>query len=289
LSGASTVSFGTMRDIATKYGADLEALGPKFEAAKIGDTAQGIINDFDTLQRGLGDTDEALTVMRKPINDLVNDSLKFGTAIPENFRPWVEQLEKTGQLTDVNGDKIDDLSKLKFSDPIATQFQTLIDKISKLIDTISGPNGLTAGLNGIPAKVTTEVVTVHSDIYNDRQDNGDTSTAAFGGYVGAFGVQRLAGGGRILPFPGSPSGIDTVPIWAAPGEGVVNRQGMATIGQDGLAAINKGQGLGGSTMVVDLQGLRDDLAEVMQQQADDRRALPKQVRDAVLLAQRRVA
>ena len=208
LSSGTTVSFATMRDIASKYGVDLEALGPKFEAAKIGDTAKGIINDFDTLERGLGDTDEALRVMRKPINDLVNDSLKFGIAIPENMRPWVEQLERTGQLTDINGDKITDLSKLKFSDPIATQFQTLIDKITKLIDAISGPNGLTAGLNAVPAKVTTEIVTVHSDIWNGGDGGGgDVSMAASGGFVTGNGVEysravaTCGGSCREAPIP----------------------------------------------------------------------------------------
>lgn len=286
LSGGTTVSFATMRDIASKYGADLEALGPKFEAAKIGDTAAGIINDFDTLQRGLGDTDEALTILRKPINDLVNDSIKFGVAIPANMKPWVDQLEKTGQLTDENGDKLTDLGGLKFADPIKTQFDILIQSIKDLVDKISGAGGLNAAINGIPDK------TVHVGFQVDNAPDlsgGDFSRAASGGLVTAFGVQRLAGGGRILPFPGSASGIDTVPIWAAAGEGVVNRRGMSTIGQAGLAALNNGSGLGGGTTVVDMQGLRDDLASVMQAQADAQRALPKQIRDAVLLAQRRVA
>ena len=282
LSGGTTVSFATMRDIASKYGADLEALGPKFEAAKIGDTAAGIINDFDTLQRGLDDTDEALTVLRKPINDLVNDSLKFGVAIPANFKPWVEQLEKTGQLTDENGNKLDDLSALKFADPIKTQFDILIDAIQKLVDKITGSGGLNAAIDGIPDK------TVHVGFEVDNQPDfsrGDASAAYTGGLVGAFGVQRLAGGGRVLPFPGSPSGIDTVPIWAAPGEGMVTQRGMATIGASGLAAINSGRGLGGTTMV-DNSALQAEIAGLRQDLADSQRRLPKQLRDAGILKPR---
>lgn len=132
LQKSTEVDFGKMEAIAKKYGLQLGDLGPKFQAAQIGATAQGIIDDFDTLQRGLGDVDEALTVMRKPINDLVNDSLQFGTAIPENFQPWVEQLLKTHQLIDENGNEITDLSKLKFGAPIATEFQKVTDKIGEL-------------------------------------------------------------------------------------------------------------------------------------------------------------
>jgi len=280
LSRGTTVSFATMRDIASKYGADLEALGPKFEAAKIGDTAAGIINDFDTLQRGLDDTDEALTVLRKPINDLVNDSLKFGVAIPANFKPWIEQLEKTGQLTDENGNKLDDLSALKFADPIKTQFDILIDAIQKLVDKITGAGGLNAAIVGIPDK------TVHVGFQVDNPPDfgqpSEPSYAARGGYVGSHGVQYLAGGGRVLQFMSR--GSDTVPAMLTPGEGVVNQRGMKTLGKAGLAALNAGAGGGGESSGVESR--LDDLAQAM---ADRDRLLPKMIRDAVMLASRRAA
>lgn len=221
LANGTQVNFSTMRDIAQKYGADLNNLGPSFEAAKIHDTAGVIINDFDTLQRGLGDADEALRVMKKPINDLVNESIKFGVDIPANMQPWVEQLEKTQQLTDENGDAITDISKIKFSTPIETQFQMLIDKITKLIDTIAGPQGLNASLANIPPKVTTEIETVHTDVYN-RQDSGsDAAAAAFGGRVTASGVSYYASGtDNVLAPVFAPQGSDTVPAMLTPGESV---------------------------------------------------------------------
>ncbi|MES2360074.1 MAG: hypothetical protein V4529_17165 [Gemmatimonadota bacterium] len=220
LTGSTGVSFKSMSDIASKYGNDLTSLGPKFEAAKISDTAAGIINDFDTLQRGLDDTDEALRIMRKPINDLVNDSLQFGTAIPANMQPWVDQLEKTNQLTDTNGNLLTDLSGLKFADPIKTQFQILIDKISELVDKISGSNGLTASLNNIPSKVTTEVETVHTDVYNSVLP-GDQAYAAMGGRVTATGISYFATGTDNVLTPNfTPQGTDVVPAMLTPGESV---------------------------------------------------------------------
>ena len=136
LSGGTEVDFKTMSGIAQKYGLDLKALGPAFENARLHDLAGSIVNDFDTMARGLGSVDDALTVLKKPINDLVNDSLKAGIAIPANFRPWVEQLQKTHQLVDENGDELVDLSALKFADPITTEFEKILKKLQELIDKI---------------------------------------------------------------------------------------------------------------------------------------------------------
>jgi hypothetical protein len=282
LTGSTTVNFKTLQDIATKYGADLSALGPKFQQAKIDDTAQGIIDDFDTLNRGIGDTDAALTVMRKPINDLVNDSIKFGTTIPENMRPWVEQLERTGQLTDANGDKIDDLSAIKFAAPIASQFDILIGKITELVDKISG---VKTGIDNIPSKKTVEITTVHRDEY-DTGGGSDASAAAMGGIARSYGVQYLAGGGKVLAM--TPRGNDRVAAMLAVGEGVVSERGMQSLGAAELARINAGAPSGGGGGA-DLSALQAELAGLRQDMADQATLLPKLIRDAVTLAPRRAA
>jgi hypothetical protein len=244
LTGSTGVQFKDMSAIAQKYGADLNNLGPKFEAAKIHDTANTIINDFDTLQRGLGDTDEALTIMKKPINDLVNQSIKFGVDIPANMQPWVDQLEKTGQLTDENGDKITDLSKIKFSDSIETQFQTLIDKISKLIDTINGPQGLSTAINNIPAKKESEIViTTH---HRDVQDAGDSSAVASGGLVTSYGIHHFAAG----KFPWKAIGSDTIPAMLSPGEIVMNAAQQRNVASNLSGAQQSAGGAGSGAVTI---------------------------------------
>lgn len=157
LSASTGVDFKTMSTVAQKYGIDLANLGPAFQSAKLHDAAQTISDDFDTLTRGGADVDAVLAGMKKPINDLVNDSLKAGVAIPSNFKPWVDQLELTGQLTDANGDKITDLSGLKFADPIVTQFQQIVNKLQELIDKISGSSGVTSAIDKIPKDVSVHV------------------------------------------------------------------------------------------------------------------------------------
>jgi hypothetical protein len=269
LTGAQTVNFGTMRDLATKYGADLTQLGPAFEKAKIDDTATTIINDFDTLQRGLGDTDTALTVMKKPINDLVNESIKFGVDIPANMQPWVDQLEKTGQLTDENGNQLTDISKIKFSAPIETQFQLLIDKISKLIDTITGPSGLNAAINSVPNKQT-EIVTVHTDVYKTERQDDSAAYASMGGRVTASGVSYYGGGGNVLSPAFVPRGTDTVPAMLTPGETVTSTHDVGSQAQS-------------------MESMANDMASIRNLLAAQPGAMAVALKDAIVLLPRRVA
>lgn len=211
LQKSTVVDFGKMADIAKKYGVGLEGLGPKFQAAQIGASAQGIIDDFDTLNRGLGDVDEALTVMRKPINDIVNDSLKFKTAIPENFRPWVEQLSKTHQLIDENGKEIEDLTDIKFGAPVATEFQKVTDKIVEL----------TLKLDDL-IKALGNIKPVQIDVgYNYQPFNPPDVGGAFNGQVEPI---RAAGGfeGRVTQptlFLAGEAGPENVSIGQGGGGG----------------------------------------------------------------------
>ena len=54
-----------------------------------------------------------------------------------------------------------------------------------------------------------------------------------------------ASGATILPFV--PRGTDTVPAMLTPGEGVVSRAGMQSLGSAGLSALNRGDSLGSPT------------------------------------------
>jgi hypothetical protein len=88
--------------------------------------------------------------VKDAIDGLVRSSLKFGTEIPANARPMIEALQRAGELTDDNGDKLTDLTKLTFGVDVSAQWQTIIDKLGTLIDRISGPGGLGDAINGIP-------------------------------------------------------------------------------------------------------------------------------------------
>lgn len=96
-------------------------------------TAAEIINDFDLLIRGGADVGGVLFGMQEEISQLVADSKRFGTAIPENMKPWIEELLRAGLLTDENGVKLTSLEGIKFGEPVKTEFEKITDALGDLI------------------------------------------------------------------------------------------------------------------------------------------------------------
>lgn len=132
-----SVSFDKMRDAADEFGVNLEALGPAFQGQRLAADAGKIINAFDLLARGGADAGTILFGMKDEISKLVNDSIKFKTTIPENMRPWIQNLIDTKQLLDENGENIQDIGTIKFAPAIKTQFEEISAKIGSLIDKIA--------------------------------------------------------------------------------------------------------------------------------------------------------
>jgi hypothetical protein len=246
LTGGAETDFKKMQETAQKYGIDLASLGPQFQSAKLHDSAKNIINDFELLTRNGADVGGVLFGMKDEIGHLVSESLKFGVDIPANMRPWIENLRDTHQLIGDNGDEITDLSGIKFADPIVTEFDKIVAKLQELIDKITGPTGLVAGIGAIPTSRTIDIVEHH------RRVDDAANYGARGGLVTAGGIQHLAGGGRILPFPGQPRGTDNIPIWASEGERLLSvRQNRAY----------EANGGGGDPKVLaELKAMRADMA-----------------------------
>lgn len=148
------VSTEKMREVAQKYGLDLQALGPAFDQAGLNERITDVINAFELMDKGGTTTGTILSGMKDEINAIVNDSIKFKTKIPENMRPWIQNLIDTGQLIDANGDKITDMAAIQFGEPVQTEFEqirssilTLIESIQTLVDRIGG---IAAAANSIP-------------------------------------------------------------------------------------------------------------------------------------------
>lgn len=142
------VNFKAMEATAKEFGIEVGQLGDKFQGARLAEDAQKIWRGFQLLTKGGTDANVVLGGMRDEITNLVRDSLKFGIAIPENFRPFIEQLEASGGLVDENGERLTDLSGLKFGPPIVDQWQMIGDKLSELIDKIT--TALPRAINNIP-------------------------------------------------------------------------------------------------------------------------------------------
>lgn len=295
-------NFDQLTQTAANYGITLAGLGPKFQQANIDGTAKGIFDDFTALATAGADVGGVLQGMGKKIGDLVHDSIAFGTAIPDNMRPLIQNLIDTGQLTDSAGDKFTDITKIAFEDtPVDQGLTSLQDKVTNLISTLSGDGGATQAIDGVAnalANIPDKDITVRVHVVTDGTIPGDPGNGlglaaggivpaqlfATGGVVDRMGAQYLARAGVVLPF--LPRGTDTVPAMLTPGEGVLSTSDMAALGgPSGFSALRRNlHGAGGAAPVIDLAPIRDLHNEVKKLRRDmaDRDAMQPTVLTSAL-------
>lgn len=137
------------KEVIEKYGGTLDTLGEKFTAAKLAADWKSIWDDWETLIDMGADVGGTLDAMKEEIGNLVNESLRIGTEIPEQFKPLIEELIRTGKLFDENGDAITDISKLKFGPPLVSEVDKIIAAIDRLIEalTVDVPNAFETATN----------------------------------------------------------------------------------------------------------------------------------------------
>lgn len=162
-----------------KYGISLESAGQQAQQLMTTASMTTLINDMETLIRAGVDVGGMLAGMADEISKVVQQSIKFGTTIPENMKPYIEELIRSGKLLDENGNAITDLSNIKWGAPVETEaekvtkaieeldkaMQSLVDRLNEIIDKLA---------NGIPAaadRASQSRVTV--DYEERRPDGGD--------------------------------------------------------------------------------------------------------------------
>ncbi len=255
-----------------KYGFSIEQLGPAMQRQKLTEQAVTLMNDFRLLAGSGIDVSLVLEKMSGSINDFIHLAQKTGTEVPAAMQPMLEQMIKNHELLDANGVAYDslDAAGLTFSETMTQGFDRVVNALNKLL---VGLGLVKDKVNDIPSDKE-----VHIRYTETGDTTGDVTGAARGGLVTPAGVQYLASGGNVLPFV--PKGIDTVPAMLAPGEGVVTRAGMQTLGTDGLRSLNHG-GRGGGATVVDIRPLVKGQQDVLSELRWQRRTLPDAIRDAI--------
>lgn len=139
---ASPVPWQEMEAAAERYGISIDALGKKFEQSKLDESAKQMAADWKLLTENGADVNAVMAGMSDEVNELVNKAIKLGLQIPESMKPLIDAMFEAGQLTDENGDKLEDISKLEYSKPIISDTDKLIAKLDELIEKLTGPNGL---------------------------------------------------------------------------------------------------------------------------------------------------
>lgn len=153
---------------AEKYGITIEQLGPALQKQELDKQAQQLFKDFETLNAAGIDTTVIAEGMADAINAYVDRALRMGTEIPIAMKPMLEDMARTGQLVDENGNKIEDLegSGISFSMTMSQGFQAMIDSVERLTTVISRSLGV--ALDTTRQQLTTMPRSLNVDVrYND--------------------------------------------------------------------------------------------------------------------------
>ncbi len=223
LTGDVKPDFEQLIGMADKYGVSLAALGPTFEQGHMDATAKQLFADFDVLKRSGGDVGGILSGMKDEVSALVQQSIVYGTAIPENMRPLIENLFDTGNLIDENGNKFEDMGQIKFE---ATPLDQGLSGLQAALDR------LTATLQNMPAVAQGAASGMNSAFDGVSGPTFHTEGAATGGIVHPWGIQHFKDGG--------PVGTDTVPAWLTPGEVVLNQEQQRAVRGPSITVVVQG-------------------------------------------------
>jgi hypothetical protein len=107
---------------------------------------KGPADDFNLLVKGGVPVANLIGEMGDEVNTFVRQAIAMGTEVPAAMRPMLQQFEDAGLLTDESGQKLKDLSTIKFAQPLETAIQGLIDKMGELIDKIGDVGSAFGGL-----------------------------------------------------------------------------------------------------------------------------------------------
>ncbi|MCX6539606.1 MAG: hypothetical protein NT151_11845 [Acidobacteria bacterium] len=144
LRAGGVASWSDISTAATKYGINLGGIGVQVQQLQTNDLATQYLNDWNMMAKAGADMTPVLQGMADEFSKLVVDAEGYGTQVPGNMKPVLESLIAQGLLLDNTGSKITDINSIPFgpdiktaADILNTSIQTLVDKISALVDQLS--------------------------------------------------------------------------------------------------------------------------------------------------------
>jgi transcriptional regulator with XRE-family HTH domain/DNA-binding transcriptional regulator YiaG len=171
MSGDGKPTYEQLDALAKKYNLTIDQMGAGFQGAKIHDEYQTLIDDMDELTRGgvdLGavltkvgaDGTVALSDLGSQVQNVIDQSQKYGQDVPENMRPAAQALIDQGQLLDANGQKITDINSIKFGESMQTSLDKLNDTLKELVQTLTGngPNSVKGALETVGSTVVSPTI-----------------------------------------------------------------------------------------------------------------------------------
>lgn len=146
LGNAGAINIQKMEEAMRVLNGRVESLGPAFAQAKINEQAMSYANAIETILKGGGDWGSTMMDAREELGALAAEAIRTGRTLPENLRPWIEDLMASGNLIDENGKKITDISGIKWGAKMETEgqkanrlWESILAKITELVDRLTGP------------------------------------------------------------------------------------------------------------------------------------------------------
>lgn len=130
-------------DLQSRATRELDAAAEKygFTTQNMSDQMAGeLLKNWELLNAAGFDHNEILKRMGPDFNEYIQTAIEAGQAIPENFRPIIEEMIKMGLLTDENGKAFETLEEagITFTESLSTGLKSLIEEVRKLVAAITG-------------------------------------------------------------------------------------------------------------------------------------------------------
>lgn len=196
----------SVKSILDEYGISLEGAGLKVQQLAATDDWTTMINKIQTLERAGVDSGHMINGMADEISKAVQQALKFGTEVPANMRHYIDALMAAGLLVDENGQKITDLSNLKWGDKVATE----ADKTNKQIDAMTDAiDEFKKGIDDIVKALRDLLPAAAGDAARGVQDEWDRNRPRLGYETGEYpGGNRGSGDPTsTVDVPGAANGV----------------------------------------------------------------------------------
>lgn len=198
--------WASVKSILDEYGISLEGAGLKVQQLAATDDWTTMINKIQTLERAGVDSGHMINGMADEISKAVQQALKFGTEVPANMRHYIDALMAAGLLVDENGQKITDLSNLKWGDKVATE----ADKTNERIDAMTAAiDEFRSAIDDIVAALRDLLPAAAGDAARGVQDEWDRNRPRLGYETGEYpGGNRGSGDPTsTVDVPGAANGV----------------------------------------------------------------------------------
>jgi TP901 family phage tail tape measure protein len=196
----SMPTLASIKEAADRYGLSLDALGPKVQQLQLTEAAAQIVKDWNVLTNAGADVGVLFSKMGDEIQGMVDQALTAGLALPESMRPMLQALLDGGYLTDAAGEKLKDLSGIKFEESLAKQIDKLVLALQNFVDAINA--------DALPAldHLGRQRVTIPYGFEHDgrgiRDPEGDVDIEAPQFRTGTHGRLRDFGPGTLVELHG---------------------------------------------------------------------------------------